>query len=65
MTLNSQEHYDLIAGFERFCKPGRTDKEPKNMWARGIIYQDGTVNELFKVYRMGYAHGKAIERVAV
>ena len=64
MTLNSKEHYELMADFERLCKPGRTDKEPKDMWARGIIYQDGTVNEMFKIYRLGYAHGKAVERLA-
>jgi hypothetical protein len=62
MTLTSKEHYELMEGFEKFCKPGRTDKEPKEGWARGIVYQDGTVNELFKVYRMGYAHGKAVEQ---
>lgn len=62
--LKTQEHHDLMAQFEKDCKPGRTDKEPKEMWARGIIYQAGEVNELFKVYRMGYAFGKAIERVA-
>jgi hypothetical protein len=62
--LKTQEHYDLMAQFEKDCKPGRTDKEPKESWARGIIYQDGAVNELFKVYRMGYALGKAIEQQA-
>lgn len=49
-----------MAQFEKDCKPGRTDKEPKEMWARGIIYQAGEVNELFKIYRMGYAFGKAL-----
>lgn len=61
MKLTSKEHYDLMAQFERDCKPGRTDKEPKEMWARGIVYQDGHVNEFFKIYRMGYAYRKSVE----
>jgi len=60
--LNTKEHQDLMAQFERDCKPGRTDKETKDGWARGIIYQDGAVNELFLAYRRGYAFGKAISR---
>jgi hypothetical protein len=57
--LKTQEHYDLMAMFEREFS-GRMDKEPKESWARGIIYQDGHVNELFKAYRHGYAYGKAL-----
>lgn len=62
--LKTKEHQDLMAQFEKDCKPGRTDKEAKDLWARGIIYQDGHVNALFLVYRRGYAYGQAIERVA-
>lgn len=58
--LKTQEHSDLMAQFERDCKPGRIDKEPKAMWPRGIIYQDGTVNALFLTYRHGYAFGKSV-----
>ena len=56
--LNTKEHYDLMAQFEKDCCPGRKDKEPQSLWARGIIYQEGAVNELFKAYRHGYALGK-------
>lgn len=55
--LKTQEHYDLMAQFERE-HIGRFDKEPKEYWPRGIIYQDGRVNELFLTYRRGYAFGK-------
>lgn len=58
--LATKEHYDLIEQFEHDIKPGRLDKEAKADWARGIIYQDGTVNQMFLVYRHGYAFGKAI-----
>ncbi len=62
--LNSKEHYELIAQFEKECKGmGRIDKEEKSDWARGIIYQDGKMNALFSIYRMGYAYGKCYERL--
>lgn len=60
--LKTQEHYDLMAMFERDFS-GRMDKERKELWAQGIVYQDGNVNELFKAYRLGYAYGKAFARV--
>lgn len=60
--LNTQEHVDLVAQFERDCKPGRLDKEAREFWAKGQIYQDGHVNALFLVYRHGYAFAKAVWR---
>jgi len=58
--LFSREHYDLMSVFERQFKHRRLDKEPKEMWAKGVIYQDGHVNELFLAYRLGFAYGKHI-----
>jgi hypothetical protein len=62
--LNTQEHYDLIAMFERLpaVKGFRLDKEPKDLWPKGHIYQHGELNELFLMYRHGYAYGKAVSR---
>lgn len=57
--LKTQEHYALMESFERVYKGRRLDKELKDMWPRGVIYQDGQVNELFLAYRLGYALGKA------
>jgi hypothetical protein len=59
MQLNTQEHIDMMAMFERQFT-GRKDKEPKALWARGIIYQDGQLNELFLAYRKGYALARAV-----
>ena len=59
--LKTKEHYDLIAAFEQEKTSPQTrrfDKEEKSLWVRGIIYQHGPTNELFLVYRMGYAYGK-------
>jgi hypothetical protein len=60
MQLKSQEHIDLMAMFEREHRGRRLDKEPKNLWAMGRIYQDGQLNDLFLVYRKGYALAKSI-----
>lgn len=57
-NLLSQEHYDLLAAFERSHK-GRTDKEDRSLWPRGIIYQDGHMNDLFLAYRRGHAYAVA------
>lgn len=56
--LKTLEHIELIAMFEREFS-GRLDKERKELWPMGRIYQDGQVNELFLAYRRGYAFGKA------
>lgn len=59
--LMTQEHYDLMAAFER-CHSGRFDREDKSLWPKGVIYQDGRVNELFLAYRNGYAYSQADTR---
>lgn len=60
--LNTKEHYDLIAQFDKEFSSFRLDKEPKDGWTKGIIYQDGRVNQMFCVYRSGYSLGKVIGR---
>lgn len=64
MTLTSKEHYELMASFEKEFGHHRLDKEGKEYWARGNVYQDGHVNELFLAYRKGCALGKAVERMS-
>lgn len=60
--LATQEHYDLLAQFERDCKiyATRKEKEPRTMWKNGIIYCHGDTNNLFLAYRHGYAYGKGL-----
>lgn len=60
MTLLSQDHYELIAMFDRLFKGKRLDKEPKEIWAKGRIYQNGEVNELFLAFRQGVAYGQRV-----
>lgn len=60
MQLITKEHYDVIAAFERIFgqKPHymRLDKETKDQWARGCIYQNAETNALFKAFRHGVAY---------
>ena len=56
--LLTQEHYALLAAFEREHR-GRTDKEDKSLWPKGVIYKDGHMNELFLAYRRGHAYAIA------
>lgn len=57
--IKTQEHYDLMAQFERDTKYGPFAKEDKTMWAKGYLYQNAEINQKFLAYRMGYAYGKA------
>lgn len=59
MTIGSQEHYDIIAMFDREFSHLRLDKETKDIWSKSHVYQNGDVNNLFLAYRKGFAFGKA------
>lgn len=63
MQAHTKEHHDLMISFERCFRGNRMDRETKDMWARGAVYQCGQTNELFKAFRLGYAEHKAIARL--
>lgn len=58
--VGSQEFYELVAMFDREFKGSRLDKEAKDMWPKGYVYQNGEINNLFLAYRKGFAYGKAV-----
>lgn len=60
--LKTQEHYDLMDMFEREFKGERMDRENKQLWENGHIYQNGQTNALFLAYRKGYSFGTAVSR---
>jgi hypothetical protein len=61
MNINSKEHYDLMAQFERDNKltPSHREKD-KEWWKRGQVYENGEVNRNFIYFRQGYSFGKSI-----
>lgn len=63
MLLNSQEHIDIMASFERQHRFLRLDREKdRALWSKGYIYQDGEANRLFIAFRLGCAFAKAYYR---
>ncbi|MFA5135677.1 MAG: hypothetical protein WC505_07895 [Patescibacteria group bacterium] len=60
--LFTKEHYELLKDFEKLFKHERLDKEDKEMWKKGQIYQSGEVNNMFKAFQLGYSFGKVSER---
>jgi hypothetical protein len=60
--LGTQEHDDVIAMFDREFKGCRLDKEAKELWKSGHVYQNGETNNLFNAYLRGYAFCKCVER---
>ena len=68
--LDSKEHYDLMAEFEKLFRSqsqggmwqfrGRVERErDKALWAKGYVYENGEVNQQFLAFRAGYMLGKA------
>ena len=57
----NKEHHEIMAVFERTIGKGhRLDHEDRALWARGCVYQNGEVNELFKAFRSGFALAKSM-----
>jgi fructose-1,6-bisphosphatase len=59
MKIGTKEHYEILDVFERaFANGHRLDREPKFLWIKGCIYQDGYVNDMYKAFIAGYAVAK-------
>ena len=61
MKTEEREHDNLMEEFERIYhdKVPSIDLEPKRLWDKGYIYQNGKTNDLFLAFRMGYELMKA------
>lgn len=62
MMIWTQEHYDLMSAFERDHRGYRVDREAKDLWPKGNVYQSGETNALFLAYRNGAAFAKSYYR---
>ena len=59
MTVGSKEHDEMIKTFDKEYSGFRLEKEDKTLWEKGVIYQNGEVNNMFRAFRFGYAAGRA------
>jgi hypothetical protein len=58
MTIGSKEHYDILESFEKSFSDYRLDKENKELWKKGQVYQSGETNKLYQAVMMGYSMGR-------
>lgn len=56
--LGTKEHYELLEQFEKNFGNMRLDREEKEMWKIGAVYQNGETNNMYKAYILGYSLGK-------
>ncbi len=59
MTVGSKEFYEMMSDFESVVKTvisARLDKEEKDQWSKGRVYQHGEVNQLWKGFQLGYSN---------
>lgn len=61
IQLGTKAHEELMRQFESL-KPGRVDREAKELWKDGHVYQNGEVNNLFLMFRQGVAYGLMMSR---
>ena len=58
VTYASKEFYEMLKDFDNMkISRGRYDKEDKELWIKGHFYQDGNINEMFKVFLSGCNYG--------
>jgi hypothetical protein len=55
---DTKEFYDLRAVFEKTYGSERLDRESKELYSKGVYYQSGTTNNLFKAFLNGYQAGR-------
>ncbi|MFD1179502.1 hypothetical protein ACFQ3W_24840 [Paenibacillus puldeungensis] len=58
MKVGTKEHYDILNMFEREFYHMRLDREPRELWASGQVYQNGETNNAYRAYVAGYALGR-------
>ena len=68
MQIHSKEHSEMMDAFERSApklsavvvRGMRFDRENKESWSKGFIYQHGETNNLFLTWRSGYAAARSV-----
>jgi len=58
MKVGTKEFYDILENFEKNFYHMRLDKESKEIWSTGQIYQNGETNNAYSAYILGYSLGR-------
>lgn len=62
MKIGTKEFHDAMENFENNYPHERHDKEPEELWTKGLIYQDGELNRIFCAFHLGYEFAKVVYR---
>ena len=61
MKIGSKEHQEILENFEKNFSDLRLDKEEnKQLWRKGIVYQNGETNKLYNVFILGYGFARVV-----
>lgn len=58
MKIGTKEHFEILKNFEKNFPNLRLDKEEKDLWVKGIVYQSGETNSCYKAFIIGYSFGR-------
>jgi len=63
IELETKEFYELMEFFEKTkIAYGRYERESQDNWNRQIYYEDGNINECFKMFLAGCNYGIMVSR---
>jgi hypothetical protein len=60
MKVGTKEFYDILESFEKNFNHMRLDKESKEYWSTGQVYENGEANNAYRAYVLGYSLGRAV-----
>lgn len=64
MQIGTKDHHEAVAMFDKIAKSNpamtfRLDKEARDDWKLGRVYQDGVANMAFLAFLQGVVYGRA------
>ena len=60
MKVGTKEFDDILENFDKNFKHMRLDKESKEYWSKGQVYQNGETNNAYSAFVLGYSLGRVV-----
>ncbi len=60
MKIGTKEFEDILESFEKNFSHMRLDKESKEYWRTGQMYENGETNNAYRAYTLGYSFGRVV-----